>query len=428
LVRRLALAALIISALLGAAVYVVEGRKVGDAVVNRATQAAELFSAYASDSISRRGLPDRAEIQGELEAFASVQMVERTGRFVSVTLENMDGERVAGLDDSSYADLSAARDVMASLTPPAGAGIAEAWSDSKWVDGVPYVVAAAPLLNSDGKVAGRFFGVYAVSRSAVEHLRARVIRSIVAVVLIVLVTTGLLYPLITTLLRRMSKLTYSLLDSNLETLRVLGSAIAKRDSDTDAHNYRVTIISVRLAEKIGLESEAMKGLIKGAFVHDVGKIGVRDSVLLKPGPLSPDEFDAMKDHVDHGLDIVERSDWLSDAMDVVGYHHEKYDGTGYRNGLSGDSIPVGARIFAIADVFDALTSRRPYKEPFTLEETMSVLEKGRKTHFDPEILDAFAKIAEGIYRNFADRDDDLLRKEVDEIIERYFQKETAVLL
>jgi len=226
----------------------------------------------------------------------------------------------------------------------------------------------------------------------------------------------------------MSRLTYSLLDSNLETLQVLGSAIAKRDSDTDAHNYRVTIISVRLAERIGLDSEAMKGLIKGAFVHDVGKIGVRDSVLLKPGPLSPDEYDVMKDHVDHGLDIVERSDWLRDAIDVVGYHHEKFDGTGYRKGLSGRSIPIGARIFAIADVFDALTSRRPYKEPFSLEETMAILDKGRKTHFDPDVLDAFAEIAEGIYRNFADRDDDLLRKEVDEIIERYFRKETAVLL
>ena len=172
----------------------------------------------------------------------------------------------------------------------------------------------------------------------------------------------------------------------------------------------------------------MKGLIKDAFVHDVGKIGVRDSVLLKPGPLSPEEYDVMKDHVDHGLDIVERSDWLSDAIDVVGYHHEKFDGTGYRNGLTGKSIPIGARIFAIADVFDALTSRRPYKEPFTQEETMAILEKGRGTHFDPDVLDAFAEIAGRIYQDFADRDDDLLRKEVDEIIEVYFRKETAVLL
>ena len=89
---------------------------------------------------------------------------------------------------------------------------------------------------------------------------------------------------------------------------------------------------------------------------------------------------------------------------------------------------MGARIFAIADVFDALTSRRPYKEPFTLVETMEILEKGRNSHFDPRILDAFAAIAEEFYQNFADRDDDLLRKEVDGIIERYFQRETAVLL
>lgn len=428
LVRRLAVAALIISVLLASAVYLIEGRKVGDAVMNRAAQGARLFSVHAADLMDEPGLPDHTGIQRELEAFASVQMAERTGRFVTVTLLDLAGRELAQLTDPTFARINEAEDVMASREIPAQAGVTETWSESEWVDGTPYIVVAAPLSNSSGRVVGRLQGVFAVSPETVKELRSRVVRSIATVVLIVLVTTGLLYPLITTLLRRMSKLTYSLLDSNLETLRVLGSAVAKRDSDTDAHNYRVTIISVRLAEKINLKADSMKGLIKGAFLHDVGKIGVRDSVLLKPGPLSPDEYDAMKTHVMHGLDIVSRSDWLSDAIDVVGFHHEKYDGSGYRNGLSGKTIPVGARIFAIADVFDALTSRRPYKEPFTLEETMAILDKGRESHFDPEILDAFAEIAEGIYQNFADRDDDLLRKEVDEIIERYFQKETAVLL
>ncbi len=422
------MAALIISALLASAVYLIEGRKVGSAVVHRATQAASLFSVYASEFMDQPGLPDRAGIQRELEAFASVQMMERTGRFVSVQLDDLAGNELAELTDETYEHLFVAEEVMDSHEPPMEAGIVETWSEAEWVDGIPYIVGAAPLSNSNGEVVGRLHGVFAVSQEIVDDLRARVTRSIIAVVLIVLATTGLLYPLITTLLRRMSKLTYSLLDSNLETLRVLGSAIAKRDSDTDAHNYRVTIISVRLAEKIGLEAELMKGLIKGAFLHDVGKIGVRDSVLLKPGPLSPDEYNAMKTHVMHGLDIVGRSEWLSDAIDVVGYHHEKYDGSGYRNGLSGKAIPVGARIFAVADVFDALTSRRPYKEPFTLRETMEILDKGRNSHFDPNILDAFAGIAEEFYQNFADRDDDLLRKEVDEIIDRYFHKETAVLL
>ncbi len=426
--RRLAIAALIICVLLASAVYLVEGRKVGDAAINRATQAARLFSAHASDLMDEPGLTDHAGIQGELEAFASVQMAEPTGRFVLVRLVNLAGDKLADLTDPAFERLAAAENVMASRQIPAHAGVTETWRESVWVDGVPYIVVAAPLWNSGGEVVGSLQGVFAVSAATVKNLRSRLARSIAVVVLIVLVTTGLLYPLITTLLRRMSKLTYNLLDSNLETLRVLGSAVAKRDSDTDAHNYRVTIISVRLAEKINLEADFMKGLIKGAFLHDVGKIGVRDSVLLKPGPLSTDEYNAMKTHVMHGLDIVGRSDWLSDAIDVVGYHHEKFDGSGYRNGLSGKTIPVGARIFAIADVFDALTSRRPYKEPFTLEETMAILDKGRESHFDPEILDAFVEIAEGIYQNFADRDDDLLRKEVDEIIERYFQKETAVLL
>ena len=152
---------------------------------------------------------------------------------------------------------------------------------------------------------------------------------------IVIATTLLIYPLIRRLVERLSDLSIHLLDANLETLQVLGNAIAKRDSDTDAHNYRVTIYSVRLAEAHSVDNAAIRRLIKGAFLHDVGKIGVRDHVLLKPGRLNEEEFEIMKTHVSHGLDIIARSHWLRDAGEVIGGHHEQYAGKGYFGGSGG---------------------------------------------------------------------------------------------
>jgi HD-GYP domain-containing protein (c-di-GMP phosphodiesterase class II) len=221
-------------------------------------------------------------------------------------------------------------------------------------------------------------------------------------------------------------LSLSLLDSQLETLKLLGSAIAQRDSDTDAHNYRVTIMSVRIAEAMGLASEEIRTLIKGAFLHDVGKIGISDNILLKPGKLDDDEYTIMKTHVDHGVSIVENSHWLSDALSVVGYHHEKVSGEGYPHKHQGMDIPVIARIFAISDVFDALISKRPYKDPVPFDETMNVLEEGRGTHFDPEILDAFEGIAQLLFDELAGQDE-TPKIILEEIIQKYFGDDQDVL-
>ena len=129
----------------------------------------------------------------------------------------------------------------------------------------------------------------------------------------------------------------------------------------------------------------------------------------------------MKTHVNHGLDIVERSDWLRDATDIVGFHHEKYEGGGYIKGLAGEDIPIAARIFAVADVFDALTSKRPYKDSMPFNETMDVLEQGRGTHFDPNVLDNFGRIARALYDQFANREDEP-RAELERMTERYFKE------
>ena len=128
----------------------------------------------------------------------------------------------------------------------------------------------------------------------------------------------------------------------------------------------------------------------------------------------------MQTHVSHGVDIVCRYAWLIQAADVVRYHHEKFDGSGYEVSLKGHDIPINARIFSVADVFDALTSRRPYKEPFTLEDAIRILTEGRGSHFDPALVDSFAGIADPLYEEISGADDKLLENKLDGLIDRYF--------
>jgi HD-GYP domain-containing protein (c-di-GMP phosphodiesterase class II) len=164
------------------------------------------------------------------------------------------------------------------------------------------------------------------------------------------------------------------------------------------------------------------GVIKGSFLHDVGKIAISDNILLKPGKLSHEEFEIMKTHIQHGVDIIESYDWLKDAAIVVQYHHEKFNGGGYGVGLKGYDIPIGARIFAIVDVFDALTSKRPYKEPVSFEETMRILNEGKGTHFDPDVLEAFNKIAWPLYSEISNTDDSALEGILNKLIDKYFSR------
>ena len=288
---------------------------------------------------------------------------------------------------------------------------------------IPYIYIGLPMKNSSGEFAARAEGVYKISSGGWQIILYRILRSLVIAFLILVVTTVAIYPVISGLIKRLSRLTGNLLESNLETLKVLGSAVSKRDSDTDAHNYRVTIIAVKLAQNMGLPDEQIRSIIKGAFLHDVGKIGIRDNILLKPGKLTDDEYEVMKTHVSHGVEVIKNSDWLVDAKDIVGYHHEKFDGTGYGHGLKGEQIPIRARIFAVADVFDALTSKRPYKEPLTYNETMDILEAGRGSHFDPKVLDSFGIISKDIFNNISQRFDDDLKKELSELISSYFLNE-----
>jgi HD-GYP domain-containing protein (c-di-GMP phosphodiesterase class II) len=190
----------------------------------------------------------------------------------------------------------------------------------------------------------------------------------------------------------------------------------------------VSVYSVYLAEAINLPRDQIRSLIKGALLHDVGKIGIRDNILLKSGKLTDDEFTVMKTHVDHGMDLTDHASWLKDAQEVVGSHHEKFDGAGYPDGLKGEAIPLAARIFAITDVFDALTSRRPYKEALSYDASMQILDAGRGTHFDPSLLDSFNAIARNLYDTYSGLDGDKSKEQLDSMTEEYFKRDVADLL
>jgi HD-GYP domain-containing protein (c-di-GMP phosphodiesterase class II) len=288
------------------------------------------------------------------------------------------------------------------------------------VGGAPYVLVSAPVADASGKTAAFARGLFAVSPQELAGMRRAMVRNTLIVVAIVVVVAALLYPVILRLTRQLADYSTSLLDANLETLLVLGSAIAKRDSDTDAHNFRVTLYATRTGEALGLTAAEMRILIKGSFLHDVGKLGIPDTVLLKPGRLDPQEFSVMQTHVDKGADIVDRSTWLREGTEVVGYHHEKFAGGGYPHGIRGEDIPVTARIFAVSDVFDALTSRRPYKRPLPFEEAMEVLEQDRGKHFDPAVLDAFGKIARPLYDRYAGHEGADLKDELATVVRSYY--------
>ena len=183
------------------------------------------------------------------------------------------------------------------------------------------------------------------------------------------------------------------------TLRALARALEARDVETAGHSDRVVAYSLRLGRELGLSHNELIALEQGALLHDIGKIGVRDSILLKPGPLTPEEWVEMREHINHGLRIISGIDFLKGAASVVGYHHEKYNGSGYPHGLRGEQIHINARIFAVADAFDAITSDRPYRAAASYMQARKEIIANAGTHFDLGVVNAFLKIHESEWRD-----------------------------
>ena len=427
LVQRLLLMTLIITLVVAAMVYFFEGRRVQAYVAEEAASAVHLLVARTQIIMHEKDVDIYTAFRQAFAERLAAPEQRRTGSFLYAGFFKPDGELIDEYIEKENVDDQKLKQqfVLPHLITPA---IGDEYVRSADLDGQPCIYVVFPIADQHKNVAAYTHAVFALAEATQAQMRNTIWRAVAATIAIVVATSLLLYPVILRLVRRLTRFSANLLDANLQSISLLGCTIAKRDSDTDAHNYRVSIYSVRLAEAIGLDVETIRSLIKGAFLHDVGKIGIRDNILLKPGKLDEQEFEVMKTHVDHGLDIVDRADWLADAKDVVGSHHEKYAGGGYPRGLSKQDIPITARIFAIADVFDALTSKRPYKEPMSFEKTMSILEEGSGHHFDPDLIAAFKKIASGLYDRYCGREDEGLHEELEEILRQYFTTDMRSLV
>jgi putative nucleotidyltransferase with HDIG domain len=188
-----------------------------------------------------------------------------------------------------------------------------------------------------------------------------------------------------------------------DTLQALGAAIDLRDNETAGHSQRVCAYSIEIARAMGWSELDLKSLARGAHLHDIGKLGIPDGILLKPGPLSPDERKLMQRHVQIGFDLVKDIPFLADAAEIVFTHHERFDGDGYPRGLKGVEILMSSRIFAVADSFDAITSDRPYRRASSFESGIEVIRACSGTQFDPQVVNAFLSIPEETWPSIASR-------------------------
>lgn len=173
------------------------------------------------------------------------------------------------------------------------------------------------------------------------------------------------------------------------TLRGWVRALDYRDKETEGHTQRVTVLTQKLAQKMGVDRATLEHYTRGALLHDIGKMAISDEILRKKGPLTPEERAVMEKHPVYAYEMLSPIEFLRPAIDIPYRHHEKWDGTGYPHGLQGEDIPLAARIFCVIDVWDALTSDRPYREPLPHDKVRRMIEADSGKHFDPQVVEAF---------------------------------------
>ncbi len=195
------------------------------------------------------------------------------------------------------------------------------------------------------------------------------------------------------------------------TLEALGDALDLKDRETEGHSKRVTAYTIYIARAMGLAEKTVRVIARGAFLHDIGKMAIPDKILRKPGPLSAEEMEIMREHCYRGYQMLRKIPFLSEASEIVYAHQECWDGSGYPRGLKGEEIPIGARLFALADTLDAITSDRPYRaaRPFSVAREEVIRWSGRQ--FDPTVVKIFLNIPETVWTD--------LRKEIDSQIDRF---------
>jgi putative two-component system response regulator len=176
------------------------------------------------------------------------------------------------------------------------------------------------------------------------------------------------------------------------TIEGWSRAMDLRDKETEGHTQRVTVLSENLAKLAGISQEELIFVRRGALLHDIGKLGIPDAILLKPDKLTDEEWDIMRKHPQYAYDMIYPIEYLRPALDIPFCHHEKWDGSGYPRGLKGEEIPLAARVFAIVDVWDALTSDRPYRPAWDKQKTLGYIREQAGKHFDPHIVELFNKL------------------------------------
>ncbi|MFA7431938.1 MAG: HD domain-containing phosphohydrolase [Rhodospirillaceae bacterium] len=412
IVKRLALLFVVLVPLVAGTIIVTHVRHLENFIEALAIHEAEAYG-HDHPEVVTEGLllADHHQISRALTRFLAAGTGGRLGNFISGRVFGADGTLIAAAHIPAPQvppELNDGRAVPRGLTMGAVLGWAPALLGANFA-----------LTDGAGRTLGHVEGVFLVSDEAMEAVRREALVTLGATALLLGLAMMAFYPVIMGLTRRLLWRSQRLLDANTDILEVLGSALAKRDAGTEEHAVRVTLYALRLGEAAGLSRDAMRRLAKGALLHDIGKIAVPDAVLLKPGTLLPAEKEAMERHVDHGLDIVGRSTWLAEGRDVVGGHHEKFDGTGYPRGMAGTDIPLTARVFAIADVFDALTTRRSYKDPMSADEALVLLKAGRGTHFDPDLVERFAALAPALHAHITTASPELVHDELRGLLDRY---------
>ncbi len=183
----------------------------------------------------------------------------------------------------------------------------------------------------------------------------------------------------------------ALIEAYDTTLAGWSKALELRDKETQGHTDRVTNMTVELAELLGINGTELANIRRGALLHDIGKMGIPDEILLKEGPLTADEWVVMRRHPQYAYDMLKNIHFLVPALDIPHYHHERWDGSGYPHGTSGEQIPLAARLFAVVDVWDAITSDRPYHKRMSSHEALEIIKEGSGNHFDPRLVDLFLR-------------------------------------
>lgn len=192
--------------------------------------------------------------------------------------------------------------------------------------------------------------------------------------------------------KKVIKQTGQLVDLYADTLGAMVLALDLRECETGYHSYRVTEYTLTLAKRIGVSDSELSIIAKGALLHDIGKIGVPDSILLKPEKLTEQEMEIMRMHPVYGYKLLKKISFLEQATEIVLSHHEHYDGKGYPHKLYGEEIPLGARIFSVVDALDAMTTTRTYRNAISFDEAIELIIKGSGTQFDPKVIEAFIQI------------------------------------